>query len=44
MNMELTKHIVPDERKADLKEHPEILLKLSPSQIMQKTGDIRRLL
>lgn len=40
MNMELTKHIVPDERKADLKEHPEILLKLSPSQIMQKTGDI----
>ena len=40
MNMELTRHIIPDERKVDLKEHPEILLKLPPSQIMQKTGDI----
>ena len=40
MNMELTKHIIPDARKADLKEHPEILLKLPPSQIMQQTGDI----
>lgn len=40
MNMELTEHLVPKERKANLKEYPEILLELPPSQIMQKTGDI----
>ncbi|MGN0389517.1 MAG: GNAT family N-acetyltransferase [Wujia sp.] len=40
MNMELTTQIVPEDKQADLREHPEILLKLKPSQIMQKTGDI----
>lgn len=40
MNMELTDSLVPPERKANLKEYPEILLKLPPSRIMQNTGDI----
>ncbi len=40
MNLELTSDIVPEEQKADLKENPDILLKLKPSQIMQTTGDI----
>lgn len=40
MNMELTAARIPEERKVDLQEHPEILLNLPPSQIMQKTGDI----
>lgn len=40
MNMELTNAIVPNERKRNLKEHPEILLKLPPSNTMQSSGNI----
>lgn len=40
MNMELTEHIVPEERKIDIFEQPEELFKLQPSNIMQQTGDI----
>lgn len=40
MNMELTEHIVPNDRKGSLKQNPDILMKLPPSNIMQSNGDI----
>lgn len=40
MNMELTENIVPAERKANLQERPDILLKLPPSRTMKETGNI----
>lgn len=40
MNMELTESIALPEQKADLKESPDILMKLPPSRIMQESGDI----
>ena len=40
MNMELTEHIVPKDRKVDIFEQPEELFKLQPSNIMQQTGDV----
>ena len=40
MNMELTEHIVPQERKVSLKQNPNVLMKLPPSNIMQSNGNI----
>lgn len=40
MNMELTENIVLSDRKANLQEKPDILLKLPPSGTMQKSGNI----
>ena len=40
MNMELTENIVHSDRKANLQENPDILLKLPPSGTMQKSGNI----
>ncbi|MCM1327691.1 MAG: bifunctional N-acetyltransferase/class I SAM-dependent methyltransferase [Bacteroidales bacterium] len=40
MNMELTESIALPNQKADLKERPDILMKLPPSGTMQKSGNI----
>lgn len=40
MNMELTENIALPNQKANLKENPDILMKLPPSKTMQKTGNI----
>ena len=40
MNMELTEHIVSQERKVSLKQNPNVLMKLPPSNIMQSNGNI----
>ena len=40
MNMELTQSIVPKEQIGNVKEQPELLYSLRPSEIMQSTGNI----
>lgn len=40
MNMELTESMVLSNQKADLKENPDVLMKLPPSGTMQKSGNI----
>ena len=40
MNMELTSHQVSDSRKKNIKNNPEVLLKLKPSTAMQNTGEV----
>ena len=40
MNMELTEKIILSKNKADLKERPDVLMKLPPSSTMQKSGNI----
>lgn len=40
MNMELTESIAFPNQKADLKERPDVLMKLPPSGTMQKSGNI----
>lgn len=40
MNMELTERIVPPAQKASLRNNPDVLLKLKPSNTMQESGNI----
>ena len=40
MNMELTESLVPEERKGSMRQNPDILMKLPPSNIMQASGNI----
>lgn len=40
MNMELTESIVPEERKGSMRQNPDVLMKLPPSNIMQSSGNI----
>ena len=40
MNYELTNEMVPNSQKGNVKENPELLLKLKPASIMQTTGNI----
>lgn len=40
MNMELTERLVDNSQKGNIEENPDILLKLKPSRIMQRSGDV----